>query len=382
MSSTNKKLMILIDWFAPGYKAGGPIQSCVNICKALQQQFDIYVLTTNTDHGEAQPYAGIIANTWQYNEQLNVHLFYADKATLSTAIIKQQIKQVNADIVYLNLLFSPFFALYPLWLVLTGQLKKKVVLCPRGTLYQSGLNIKAYKKKPVLFLLRLFGLSKKIIFHASNQREQLAIQQYFPNAHVCLANNLPSFNQQPFASCNKKAGELNIVFIARVVPIKNLLFLIQILEKVKQQVCFTIAGPLEDAAYWTQCEAAINKLPANIVVNYAGPVHNSMVQNILQNNHLFALPTLGENFGHSIFEALQAGRPVLISNQTPWHNLAIQQAGWDLPLSNQLAFVNAIGLLADADQQTFNQYALSAWQYANQFLQQQQHSAAYTKMFL
>jgi len=59
-----KKRLILIEWFAPGYKAGGPIQSCVNICRALHTQYDIFVLTSDTDHGETAPYPGKISNQW------------------------------------------------------------------------------------------------------------------------------------------------------------------------------------------------------------------------------------------------------------------------------------------------------------------------------
>jgi glycosyltransferase involved in cell wall biosynthesis len=33
---------------------------------------------------------------------------------------------------------------------------------------------------------------------------------------------------------------------------------------------------------------------------------------------LFAFPTLGENFGHVIFESLRVGTPVLLSDRTPW----------------------------------------------------------------
>ncbi len=62
-----KKLLIITDWFAPGYKAGGPIQSCVNLCAALTSNYDFYVLTTDTDHGETKPYPGIEPDKWLHN---------------------------------------------------------------------------------------------------------------------------------------------------------------------------------------------------------------------------------------------------------------------------------------------------------------------------
>jgi len=69
-----KKLLVLVDWFWPGYKAGGPIKSCVNLCAALNKEYDIYVLTTDTDHGETAPYPDIASNQWLYNKTLNVHV--------------------------------------------------------------------------------------------------------------------------------------------------------------------------------------------------------------------------------------------------------------------------------------------------------------------
>lgn len=79
----NKKLLILTEWFAPGYKAGGPIQSCINLCLALKNKYEIYVFTTDTDHGEANPYHGIIADKWVIHANTGVQVYYAKKKALS-----------------------------------------------------------------------------------------------------------------------------------------------------------------------------------------------------------------------------------------------------------------------------------------------------------
>lgn len=41
------KVLIFIDWFAPGYKAGGPITSNVNIVEHLSDKLDFYVITSS-----------------------------------------------------------------------------------------------------------------------------------------------------------------------------------------------------------------------------------------------------------------------------------------------------------------------------------------------
>lgn len=53
----------------------------------------------------------------------------------------------------------------------------------------------------------------------------------------------------------------------------------------------------------------------------------------MSEHDLLLMPTLGENFGHVIPEALISGCPVLISDRTPWRELESKKAGWDIPLS-------------------------------------------------
>jgi glycosyltransferase involved in cell wall biosynthesis len=68
---------------------------------------------------------------------------------------------------------------------------------------------------------------------------------------------------------------------------------------------------------------------------------------------LFFLPTLGENYGHSIAEAMLSGVPVLIADTTPWRDLTALKLGADLPLNNPKAFADFISTLVSLDQQGY-----------------------------
>ncbi len=376
-----KKLLICIEWFAPGYKAGGPIQSCVNICLALNKYYDIYVLTLDTDHGEIIPYTDIICNKWHYQQALGVQVYYAQKKTISFREFGTIIKETKADYLYLNLLFSPKFVLYPLWLKCNTSIKSTVILNPRGSLYDSAISLKWWLKKPVLLGLKLMGIQQQLIFHATNLREEKAIQNYFPNSQIRIADNLPNCLQSPVASLEKIAGSLNCIFIARIVPIKNLLFLLELLATVSAQIKLSIVGPIEDDNYWIACKKQIALLPENITINIVGATPNAQLEKLLQQHHLFILPTTGENFGHSIFESLRAGRPVLISDQTPWLNLEEKHAGWHLPLQNKNAFVTIVEEAAAWDQQQFDAHATAAWQYAHNFMNNPTLTTPYQLLF-
>jgi len=376
-----KKILVLVDWFAPGYKAGGPIQSCVNFAFAMKEKFAIYVLTTDTDHGETTPYPGIPAGQWVTSLDPDIRVNYLERARLKAAAIRERIQEVGADYVYLNHLFSPLFVVYPLWLKYTGRMKSEIVICPRGALYESALGVKGWKKTPFLKLFRWMGLHKRVLFHATNEREQAAIRKHFPGSRVLIADNLPNGNQPALLSCPKEEGTVKCIFIARIVPIKNLLFLLRVLSNVRARVELTIVGPVEDAGYWNECRQMMEQATSNIKINYLGPKRNDELIPILQQHHLFILPTTGENFGHSIFEAFLAGRPVLISDQTPWLGLASRQVGWDLPLQDPAGFARAIEEAAGWDQARFDQWAQAAWTYAHNFIKNPDLQAQYLTLF-
>ena len=160
MSLHKKRIIILIDWFYPGYKAGGPIKSCLNLILVLRDLYDFYVLTTDTDHNETEPYCDIVPNKWIFQQNIGAHVYYAKKSTLSFRKIYNEVIYVQAEYVYLNHLFSPRFVIYPIILKLLHKIKSNVILCPRGALAESALSHKLYKKKPLMILYGLINLKQ------------------------------------------------------------------------------------------------------------------------------------------------------------------------------------------------------------------------------
>ena len=98
------------------------------------------------------------------------------------------------------------------------------------------------------------GIHKRILFHATNEREKKAIEHYFPGSEVIIADNLPNPNQPKFISCEKKEGSLKSIFVSRIVSIKNLLFLLGALQNITAAIELTVIGPIEDENYWADRE--------------------------------------------------------------------------------------------------------------------------------
>ena len=76
-----KKIIIFTDWFLPGYKAGGPIQSISNFVNHFGSVFDISILTSNKDLGSVEPYDNIESNVWIMRS--NYRIQYIDKHQLN-----------------------------------------------------------------------------------------------------------------------------------------------------------------------------------------------------------------------------------------------------------------------------------------------------------
>lgn len=351
-----KKILLFVDWFDPAFKAGGPIRSCVNFSINVNECYEIFVFTGDRDLGDNTSMNNIRVNEW-VNYKNDVKVYYASPEFLSVKHIRTVISDIKPDFIYLNSVFSKVFSIYPLIIKRFSHIPARVVLSPRGMLKPSALRFKSFKKHIFLWLLKNLGLSNGIRFHATDEAELYDTKKLFPDNEVFLASNFPSEASTVHHITPKQKGELSIVFLGRIHPIKNLDYLLNTLMHIKGKVKLSVVGVMEQKEYWNYCTELINRLPESVEVELLGEIPHHQLAGILSKHHIFALPTKGENFGHAIFDALLGGKPVLISDQTPWRRLRERNAGWDLPLSNPDAFSEALQIAVDWN---FEEYSLAS----------------------
>jgi glycosyltransferase involved in cell wall biosynthesis len=376
-----KKLLIFVDWFLPGYKAGGQIQSCANLALALKDEMQVHVVTRDRDLGDEQIYEGITPDTWQQMDN-GLRVLYASPSGISFWRLRKMIDQVNPDCIYFNSMFSYKFTILPLLVASSAAKKSKLVLAPRGMLHKGALQFKSSKKQTFLRLFKSLGLHRKVIFHATDPVEAVDIRNFFgAKTRIEHVNDFPNFHQEPLQTAVKQPGELKCLFVSRISPKKNLLYLISFLKSIKEKVTLTIVGPVETEGYWEECKRTITTLPSNVTVEYKGAVPNHQLPDVYRQHHLFVLPTHGENFGHVIFESLINGRPLLISDQTPWRSLTEKRVGWDWGLNNTIGFTNALQQAASWDQAAFDAYCNASWQFAADYIRDSSLKKEYLSLF-
>jgi glycosyltransferase involved in cell wall biosynthesis len=377
-----KKILVFIDWYLPGYKAGGPIRSMANMIASLKTNYSFYLICRNADYLESVPYENIIAGEWNILSE-NESVYYIDSGRLSVRLLKKLIKSKEFDMVYINGIYSFFFSIIPL--ILSKRLKfNKIIVAPRGMLSNQAFSAKKIKKKLFIIFAKLFNLYKNVIFHVTSLVEESDIQNLrLKQTKIEMLPNLaPIISEKSIKNIEKSVGELNLVSIARISPEKNTLFALECLAACRYQgkINFSLYGSIYNREYWKQCMETISHLPDNIEVVYHGEIDNSKVINVLQNHHFLFLPSQGENFGHSILESFIAGCPVIISNKTPWHNLEEKNLGWDLGLEKEI-FARIIQEAIDLNNEQYQLLSDSCKKYALNITNNAELKENYVSMF-
>ena len=374
------RLLVFIDWFEPGYKAGGPVRSLQNMIEHTYDSIDFFVVTSDRDHQSMVAYENIEFDKWIQRDKYSV--YYISQEKLSVATILSIFRSVKNAVVYLNGIYARYYAILPL--ILAKILGRSVCLSSRGMLSAQAFGVKSKRKILYVALMRFLGFYTNVEFHTSSDIETLDIKKRIGNqVKIHQIDNFPRRLSDNCTPIRKEKNTIRLLSIARISPEKNLAFALEVLREIDTNftVQFDIYGTISDKNYWKTCQLICEEFHENVSVAYKGVLDSEKIPEILIGYHALFLPTKGENFGHSIFETFMSGRPVLISDQTPWRNLADQKLGFDCDLSNESVFVECLNKLIEMDQEEFDEYCDSAFYFASNYFDLRKMKELYLNMF-
>lgn len=314
-------------------------------------------------------------NKWvNYNSCTQV--WYASKKEFNISLLKREIEYCRPQILFINGIYSWYFNIVPL---LFCNAPKKI-LSVRGMLHPGALKQKAFKKSFYLFLFKLLGIHLNCEFHACDDREKTYILNTFGGkVKIHVAQNFPKFLawQAPLL---KKKNSLLLISVALISPMKNILTVLLALKNLSAQIVYHIYGSVKDEQYWKKCLEQIENLPSNIIVKYHGDIQREEVKEVLSKAHVFILPSKSENFGHAIFEALSAGKPVITTNNTPWKHLQNSKAGVNVN-DEVISLQNAISLFSIMGHDEYCLWSKNAAEYAASIINPEKIKTQYKRMF-
>lgn len=330
------KILIVMTGFFPGQKFGGPPVSVNNFC-SLMSEHECYIVTRNHDLGDKETYTDINEG---WNDRGNCKVKYLPDDEYSYKSFEKAICELRPDLIYLQGLFQN--CILPC-LHLGKKYNVPVLLAPRGELCKGAFK-KKYKKVPYIIFAKVFGLLREVSFQSTSDEETEAIVKHLgvDRKKIWYLTNIPSIPVKEYSCNHKDIGSAKFIYLSRIVPKKNLDYAIEVLRSIKGNVQLDIYGANEDETYWDLCTKLISNLPGNIKVSYNGNLSHDEVAATFANYDAMLFPTKSENFGHAIVEALSVGCPVIISDQTPWTDLADYNAGWAISLDEKEKFVDAV----------------------------------------
>ena len=368
-------ILVFTAGYVPGYRWGGPVRSIANLVHLLGDEYNFKIIAADRDLGVNNTYPGVVANVWSKVDKADV--YYASPGSLGLAALSRILRHTHYDIIYLNGFFTYDFTIKPLILLRSRCVPKApVIVAPRGEFSLGALGLKKIKKKTYILIAMLIKLYDDVLWQASSQYEADDIRRVLPKASISTAYPIvvaPDLvrnhsHSELIKRKAKRRGELSLVFVSRLSSKKNLDGAIRLLKDQEGDITFNIYGPYEDMEYYKQCQKLSSELVSNIKVVFHGPIEHGKVHEVLKHNDIFFFPTKGENFGHVILEALLAGCPVLLSDQTPWRNLEQLGVGWDIPLNAEKKFKDVIKYLVSLDELSYGEYSNKALQYSLLFI--------------
>ncbi|MCU0320411.1 MAG: glycosyltransferase family 4 protein [Flavobacteriales bacterium] len=374
------QVLVFIDWYKPFFKAGGPVRSLVNLVDHLQGAIDFHIVTGDRDYTATNAPADLLTDRWTTQDGAE-RVWYTSPAGRNVRQWKALLRERKWDAIYINGMWSRWSSLLPLWL-LRGSDQRRIVAV-RGMLAAGVMVQKSVLKRLLLLLMRTTGCFKGVEFQATSAEEVEDVKRWIGrDAKVHLVPNLGRKLERtaplPIA---KQPGELRLVSVGRIAKEKNTLFAIERLRTLTGDVRLDLYGTVYDEGYWQQCQRSIATLPSHVRVQWHGEVTPDQVSALLAKGHVTYMPSLGENFGHSMLESLSSGRPLLISDRTPWKGLEAQEAGWDLPLDRPEAFTAVLQKLVAMGPEEHARLMRGAFALASRSLQAEETTTGHLRMF-
>lgn len=363
-------ILIVCNYYLPGYKAGGGLRSLVHMVERFKDKFDFRVITRDHD-GDKKSYTSVKINEW--NDVDGAKVFYLSKNNIKLSKLRQLLSEVNPDSVYLNSVFSTLTILVLTLRKLKLTKKTNMILAPEGELSDGALQLKAAKKSAFIKFARNTGLYQNLIWKTTAEPEKSETERFKgKGGTIFIAPNMPSRqilkNYQQELKPKKSVGAVKIIFLSRFMRKKNFGWLVDKLQNIKGNLNIDIYGPIEDKDYWEETQNSIGKLPENIKIEYKGHLEHDKVLDKLFEYHFFILPTLGENFGHVFVEALSAGCPLIISDRTPWLQLEEKNIGWDMPLEEPEKWIDVLNQCIKLDNVSYTRLSTSVRDFALKWL--------------
>ena len=260
----------------------------------------------------------------------NATVHYIDGELSRLFIAKRQfcilLDTIRPDVVHVHGCWQVLCSYTIFWAKALGY---PVVLTTHGMLEPWVIRKNYLKKKlPALLLYqkRSLRLADALVATAESEKENLLHLNYNRNVSVVPTGIVVDGIQMKTGWQRCKT----IMFLALLRPNKGADLLIKAVKELETELSgyrVVIAGSGEPA-YASSLKRLVHDLKLEKTVVFTGAVYGEDKWRLYREADVFVLPTLHENFGIVVAEALACGTPVITTKGAPWHDLETWGCGW------------------------------------------------------
>ncbi len=302
---------------------GGPSRSVPLLCNAIAARGH-YVELVHTSSPSQVPLVG--------TDFFKIQTCKPDswiKSFKGSKALKNYIYSSNPDLFHGHALWQ----LPVHFMARSAQIKNiPYIISPRGMLEPGALKFSRWKKRVAGLGFQNKNLALAACIHATGELEAKNMRNYGLKNPIAIIPNGLTVNALPESiECKEsKGGSRYVVFMSRIHPKKGLKFLVEAwaeLQHIYPEWTLIIAGSNENN-YENRLKFQAQKQAVFHRIKFAGPVFGAGKKELLERADLFVLPSLSENFGIVVAEALASGTPVITTKETPWEDLEHYRCGW------------------------------------------------------
>jgi glycosyltransferase involved in cell wall biosynthesis len=223
--------------------------------------------------------------------------------------------------------------IHGLWTLVGGAMTRlarvaglPLVISPHGMLAPAALAQHGWRKRLALWVSERAVLEAADLLVATSANEADNIRRLGFRQPIAV---VPNGVQLPEPRAPRTGtGARTALFVGRVHPIKGLPRLVEAWARARPAGwrCL-IAGPSE-AGHRAALERVVRAHGLAADFEFLGAVDAMRKDHLYRSSDLLVLPSLTENFGIVVAEALAHGLPVLATRGTPWERLTEYRAGW------------------------------------------------------
>lgn len=295
--------------------SGGPSQAAVEICHALNKAGVESYLATTRDPLNRYKFV-------DFESIRNQLLFFERWSNEYLAFSKDLKKWLDLNVKNYDLVHIHSFFNYPSYVAATCARTNGIpyIIRPAGALNAWSMQHQSWKKLLWINFLERQNLKRVSVLHATSKTEADYLSKFIDKSCIeviPLGVDLPEGE-----NINPRLPEqsLQILFLSRINPKKNLPILLSAIKKVISRhipVTLRIAGKPDPGRenYEQELRTLVQQMGLGKLVTFLGFVEGDTKIAEFNKSHIFVLPSSDENFGLAVVEAMAHGLPVIISNQ-------------------------------------------------------------------